>query len=190
LGEIFSDLFDFVRLKKIPGCSKLSANFSWINAYPNEEENLKKFSKILRILDAKALNKIMSFLPHFGFFKNIFSEYLWCTPKYAKKMGFDAPEDLIGKSDLYFPWSFEMATSYQEADEQVLLTSEANYRKEQWIFKEDINEDIIVAMHRYPVFDSNGHVIGIFGVGKEDVVATQLSKIATQTSREKISFSV
>jgi hypothetical protein len=94
LAEIFSDVLDFVRLKKIPSCSK-----------NNEKQLVEKFSTMLKISETKELNKILSLLPHFGFFKNIFSEYLWCTPMYAKKMGFDAPEDLMGKSDLYFPWS-------------------------------------------------------------------------------------
>jgi hypothetical protein len=179
LGDIFSDLFDFVSLSKC------------LVAPEKMALKLSQFSKILKMgedsssstLYKKELNKIMELLPNFGFFKNIFSEYLWCTPMYAHKMGFDSPEDLIGKSDLYFPWSFEMATCYQEADELVLLTAESTHRKEEWIFEyelenENRDKNIIVSMHRYPVFDRQGHVIGVFGVGKEDVVATQLSKMS------------
>jgi transcriptional regulator with AAA-type ATPase domain len=67
----------------------------------------------------------------------------------------------------------------------VELTAESSHRKEQWIFEDKENHssnDLIVEIHRYPVFDKNAQIIGVFGVGKEDVVATQLSKISLQTS--------
>jgi hypothetical protein len=170
LVEIFSDISDLANLKNF-----LRHDLS------EQNEILFKFKKILKLKDSKdvgELNKIIKLLPYFGFFKNIFSEYLWCTPKYAEKMGFESPEDLIGKSDLYFPWSFEMATAYQEADELVLLGAESTHRKEQWLFDESQGSNVIVAMNRYPVFDRAGHVIGVFGVGQADEVSMQLAKIS------------
>jgi hypothetical protein len=214
LVEIFSDMFDLVNLK----------SFLRQDIF-HQNEIFLKFKNILKIKDPADLNKIMKSLPNFGFFKNIFSEYLWCTPRYAEKMGFENPEDLIGKSDLYLPWSFSMAMAYQEADELVLLASEASHRKEQWIiesldldnrdseknlthkalnqslnqslnksFNKSLNQDlksekstktIIASIHRYPVFDRQGHVIGVFGVGEEDIVSTQLARMAEISSDSK-----
>jgi hypothetical protein len=174
LVEVFSNMFDWVRLKN-----------SLLHDLSHQNEIFLKFKNLLKIKDPSELNKIIKLMPSYGFFKNIFSEYLWCTPMYAKKMGFENPEDLMGKSDLSFPWSFSMATAYQEADELVLLASEPTHRKEQWLFQES-QQDIIAVMHRYPVFDRQGHVIGVFGVGQEDVVSMQMARISEMSGRSKI----
>ena len=157
----FQELFSEVEeLSKSPSAFRTSLK--------SEDQILKHFLKALRLEDSKEVKNILNLLPRFGFFKNIFSEYVWCTPSFAKHMGFEHPEDLLGKSDLCFPWSLDMALHFQAADETVLLSGLPTVKREAWMFDHSTH-DLILDLHRYPVFDQKGEIVGVFGVGKESM---------------------
>ncbi len=177
LRELFSDIFD------------LSTHQSF---FQKDLGKVKKFFSLFRIKDSREWATILRLFPHFSYVKNMFSEYAWGSPSFAKRMGCEHPEELIGKSDLSLSWDVEMATRFQEADERIFLGASATSTKEMWMFK--TQENRIVQMHRYPLFNAQGEILGVFGVGKEEILAhhtvhsNSCIKFSESLSQSKCSF--
>jgi hypothetical protein len=160
LRGLFSDIFSFSR----------NQNFSM------SEAKLEEFRQALHLDDLKELNELIHPSYSMSFFKNIFSEYLWSSPAFAAYMGLESPEEMMGQTDLSFPWSFEMAMASQEADDAILLSGLPSFKREIWSVTSPIsgrNQDRIFNIRRYPVFNGKGEILGVFGVLKEDVLGRQ-----------------
>lgn len=154
ITKTLADICDLVRFRGV---------------YADYDDCCKRLQKMLKITDAIEINRIMMNLNHQVFFKNMFSEYLWSSPRFAHMLGVADADEMAGQNDYEMGWSHEMATQIQEADEYVLIHANTSTRSEHWVLPDGV--DRVFEVHRYPVFDENNYVIGILGVAREQVLA-------------------
>ncbi|NCX93437.1 MAG: hypothetical protein EBX40_02030 [Gammaproteobacteria bacterium] len=161
---VLSEVCDTVRLRGV---------------YSDYETCAAKLKSILKSAEEDDINFIMMNMNYHVFFKNVFSEYQWCSPLFAQLMGISCPEEIAGKNDFDFNWTRSMAMHAQEADEKVLLNTGKYAQKEYWALPD--GNDRVFNVRRYPVFDKAGQVIGLLGLGREELIPQHLKKTTKYT---------
>ena len=83
----------------------------------------------------------------------------------AKSMGVSAPADLLGKTDFDFHPK-RLASQYYDDEQLVLRKKKTLFEHEEESIDVDGNR-IALLTTKVPLFDKNGQVIGIAGVGRD-----------------------
>jgi len=84
-------------------------------------------------------------LPNYLFLKNRNFVYQLCNYNFARSLGFNAPSDVIGKTDFEMPWDKESAKIYRVEDEQIIGKGSSILQKEVTMrFKEDNETRILL----------------------------------------------
>ncbi|HMM12920.1 MAG TPA: PAS domain S-box protein, partial [Bacteroidales bacterium] len=154
--------------------------------------NQKLVEEALR-KNRNTLNIILDNIPQSVFWKDVNSRYLGCNKSFAKAVGFQHPDEIIGKTDFDLFIPKELAEAYRADDLEVIEN-----RTTKWY----INENISLADGRLaqiettkvPIFDERGQVSGVLGVF-EDITARkraddelQIKSRAIETSLNAIAF--
>jgi PAS domain S-box-containing protein len=97
------------------------------------------------------------------FWKNSDSVYMGCNQVFAKTVGIDSPDEIVGKTDFDLPWLPEQALSFREFDRRTMESNTPMYHivenqrgidgKMSW-----------VETRKIPLHDAFGKVIGILGL--------------------------
>src|ERR1700744_1111650 len=136
------------------------------------EETLSEERRMLRAL--------IDNVPDFMYVKDARSCFMVAHASLAKSMGVTSPADLLGKTDFDF-YPKRLANQYYE-DEQLVI------RKKKVLFEheeESTNNDghrIVLLTTKVPLFDRNGQVIGIAGVGRD---ITERQRVEREMQRAK-----
>ena len=136
------------------------------------EETLSEERRMLRAL--------IDNVPDFMYVKDARSCFMVANASLAKSMGVTSPADLLGKTDFDF-YPKRLANQYYE-DEQLVI------RKKKVLFEheeESTNNDghrIVLLTTKVPLFDRNGQVIGIAGVGRD---ITERQRVEREMQRAK-----
>jgi PAS domain S-box-containing protein len=136
------------------------------------EETLSEERRMLRAL--------IDNVPDFMYVKDGRSRFVVANASLAKSMGVSSPADLLGKTDFDFHPK-RLASQYYD-DEQLVM------RKKKTLFEHE-EEAVDVAGNRtallttkVPLFDKNGQVIGIAGVGRD---ITERQRVEREMQRAK-----
>jgi PAS domain S-box-containing protein len=136
------------------------------------EETLSEERRMLRAL--------IDNVPDFMYVKDARSCFVVANASLAKSMGAGSPADLLGKTDFDF-YPKRIANQYYD-DEQLVI------RKRKTLFdheEESVNSDgsrIAILTTKVPLFDKNGQVIGIAGVGRD---ITERQRVEREMQRAK-----
>jgi PAS domain S-box-containing protein len=136
------------------------------------EETLSEERRMLRAL--------IDNVPDFMYVKDARSCFVVANASLAKSMGVTSPADLLGKTDFDF-YPKRIASQYYE-DEQLVI------RKRKVLFEheeESLDSDgvrIALLTTKVPLFDRNGQVIGIAGVGRD---ITERQRVEREMQRAK-----
>jgi PAS domain S-box-containing protein len=136
------------------------------------EETLSEERRMLRAL--------IDNVPDFMYVKDGRSCFVVANASLAKSMGVSSPADLLGKTDFDFHPK-RLASQYYD-DEQLVM------RKKKTLFEHE-EEAVDVAGNRtallttkVPLFDKNGQVVGIAGVGRD---ITERQRVEREMQRAK-----
>lgn len=121
--------------------------------------------KMLRITDPVIINDVMMNFSNPIYWKNICSEYQWCSPSYGHLLALDEPRKIEGKTDFDFGLAIQMATDVQEADELALLHGKPTTEERQVSLPDSTTR--VLRSKRYPIYDDAGQIIGLLGMVKE-----------------------
>lgn len=111
------------------------------------------------------IQSILHSAPGCIYWKNLDSIYLGCNHNAALLVGFKTSSQVIGKTDYELPWgSVETAKKAIEDDKLVMSTLKSVITEDDLGIKNADGTNIIVRTEKTPLFDKNGHLVGILGV--------------------------
>ncbi|MFX1314864.1 MAG: PAS domain S-box protein [Promethearchaeota archaeon] len=144
--------------------------------------NPKKYEEALRS-SYEMLQMVMENIPQYIFWKDINSIYLGCNHNYAKLVGIEHPEDIIGKTDDTLFSNEIKVNQLKENEKKVIESGKLEFHVvESWLIKN--GELIWLDTNRIPLYDSEEKVAGIL-VTLEDITERQLAEQKLKESEEK-----
>ncbi|MBD2692537.1 PAS domain S-box protein [Anabaena catenula] len=108
------------------------------------------------------LQLIMDTIPHSIFWKDINSIFLGCNHNFAKMVGFDNPEDIIGKTDYDLIPNSEEAHFYHVSDAEIMITNQPQHHAITPKQQAD-GSQIWLQTNKAPLYNTEGEVVGMFG---------------------------
>lgn len=108
-----------------------------------------------------ALNTIISLLPGHVYWKNKEGVFLGCNKSQAKSVGYNSPEDLIGKT-AYDTLPEDQAKAITEADNKVMKAGNPISLEE--VSDSAQGKTLIYLSKKVPLRNNNKEIIGILGV--------------------------
>lgn len=107
------------------------------------------------------LKNILMHIPGSVYWKDKNGVYLGGNQFQAKLLGFDKPEDFIGKTDHELPWH-RIADKLTENDQRVIRTGIPEKLVETPTFSDGTNLTMLTS--KSPLYDDEGGIIGVIGV--------------------------
>ncbi|MBK1988896.1 PAS domain S-box protein [Sphaerospermopsis aphanizomenoides BCCUSP55] len=132
------------------------------------------------------LQLIMDTIPHSIFWKDINSVFLGCNRNFAKMVGFENPEDIIGKTDYDLVANQEQAEFYRAYDAAVMQTNQAQYQAITPKQQAD-GSQIWLETNKVPLHNTEGQVVGMLGT-IEDITNRKQAQDALEKSEERFRF--
>jgi len=151
------------------------------------ERSLKISSEEMRLLYDQQkhsyegrLQAIFHALPDLVWLKDLNGVYLACNSKFERFFGAKWSE-IIGKTDYDFV-DRELADIFTEKDRSVMESGETRVNEEKISFADDAHIELLETI-RTPMFDLNGKLIGVLGVGR-DVTERKQTELALRRSQK------
>lgn len=109
------------------------------------------------------LNEIINHVPHAVFWKDRNSVYQGGNLQYARDVGFQSPDEVVGKTDYDIHTNADLIRDYRESDRAVVEKRQPilNELQLQRFASGDIGS---VLVSKAPLFDEQGEVRGVLGV--------------------------
>jgi PAS domain S-box-containing protein len=124
--------------------------------------------------DREFLHMIMTSLPDSLYFKDKASRYLLINRTKALRHGLSDPREAIGKTDFDY-FRTEHATPAFQEEQRIIKTGEPIIDKEQELTWAD-GHRTWVATSKMPLRNSEGEVVGTFGVSRDITASKKLAK--------------
>jgi PAS domain S-box-containing protein len=109
------------------------------------------------------LSLVINAVPQAVFWKDLNSVYLGCNQNYARALGLESPEAIMGKTEYDLPWKPEETEFYQAEDREVMETRQVKYHQIQTRQMAD-GRQIWVDGTKLPLLANDGTVMGLLGV--------------------------
>ncbi len=104
-------------LKEENGQTHVLALMQVITQRKQAEETLRK-SQVM-------LTSVLNSVPQSIFWKDRDSVYLGCNEVFARAVGLQSPDQIVGKTDFDLPWPREEAEAYRANDREVMASNKA-----------------------------------------------------------------
>lgn len=159
-------------------------------------------SKLSYLLDSEHvqhfLSSLCNFLPHYVFWKDKNSVYLGCNENYARMIGLDSPEAIIGLRDTELPGNYFRlnAADFIDGDKQTIAGSPIVNKE--YVMPQANGELCTFLVNKKAIYDHNGLVLGVLGfvtditeqkkTALELLVAKQQAEDAAQEIRTKSDY--
>ncbi|ADI62996.1 PAS domain S-box protein [Trichormus azollae] len=129
------------------------------------------------------LQLIMDTIPHGIFWKDIHSVFLGCNRNFAKMVGFENPEDIVGKTD------FDLVVDPEQAEFYDATLMEANQPEYYQIIpkQQADGSQIWLETNKVPLHSIGGQVVGMLGT-VQDVTQRKETQEALEKSEEWFRF--
>jgi two-component system, OmpR family, aerobic respiration control sensor histidine kinase ArcB len=109
------------------------------------------------------LRNIMRSLPQYIFLKDQKSVYLGCNENFARLVGLNRPEDIVGKSDQNLNWQpgGHTAEIFRQGDQDTLNGHPINNQEETLVLPD--GKKLVTLVSKLPIMDDDGRPLGIVG---------------------------
>ncbi|RUQ88195.1 sensor histidine kinase [Legionella septentrionalis] len=135
------------------------------------------------------LRQIILNVPNYIFWKDRNLIYRGCNKNFARSLGFNNIQEIIGKSDYQMPWAVSSTLNYIDEDNQILATGHPILDKEiPMVFPN--GKERILSTSKVPLYDNQGMINGILGIYvdithlKEDEKILSLAKEAAESANQ------
>lgn len=130
------------------------------------------------------LAHILDSVPQSVFWKDLDSVYLGCNKVFAKAVGIDSAEKIVGKTDFDLPWPRQEAEAYRADDREVM---EQNRPKRHIIepLQQADGTRFMIDTTKVPLTDEKGTVYGVLGV-YDDITSRLQVEEALRASEEQL----
>ncbi len=129
----------------------------------------------------QALRAVLDSVPQRVFWKDRDSVYLGCNRPFAQDMGFQDPNDVIGKTDFDATWKAS-ADLYRSDDRAVVLSGQSKLNYEEPMLSEDGRQGWL-RTSKVPLRGRDGNVTGIIGTYEDITEAKRLERQLTHAQR-------
>lgn len=148
------------------------------------EDANRQLMKERSILDneRRMLRALIDNIPDFMYVKDTESRFQLANSHVARVVGVESPDALLGKSDFDF-YPHEQAMGFFE-DEQTIIRSRQPLINREEKALDVAGKEISILTSKVPVFDSDGHIIGIAGVG-HDISARKKMEASLREAEQK-----
>jgi PAS domain S-box-containing protein len=136
------------------------------------EETLSEERRMLRAL--------IDNVPDFMYVKDARSCFVVANASLAESVGLTSPADLLGKTDFDF-YPKHIASQYYQ-DEQTVIRQKKTLLEREEESVDSVGNRIVLLTTKVPLFDKNGQVIGIAGVGRD---ITERQRVEREMQRAK-----
>jgi PAS domain S-box-containing protein len=146
----------------------------------------RKLSAQHSILDRerKILRSFIDNVPDLMYVKDTESRFVLANSALARMFGVEKPEDLLGKIDFdFFPREFAM--SFYEDEQRIIRTGQPMFDCEETVGELATNEIRHILTTKMPVFDSEGQVTGVAGIGR-NITERKKSEDALRDSNRQL----
>jgi two-component system sensor histidine kinase/response regulator len=112
------------------------------------------------------INALMNNLADYIYLKDIKGRFIRINKSHSQVLGLDNPDQAIGKTDFDFLPKEHSHSQQAFDDEMAVIRTGKTLNKEEEILLKD-NTKIWVLATKLPLRDSNGNIIGIFGISRD-----------------------
>ncbi|WP_198161120.1 PAS domain S-box protein [Anabaena sp. CA = ATCC 33047] len=157
--------------------------------YQAQETQLPENRQLVWGMDKVApamLQLIIDTIPQCVFWKDRNSVFLGCNRQFARMLGFEHPEEIIGKTDYDFLTNHEDADFYRQCDASVMEKNTPIYHIIEPLQQAD-GQQIWLETNKVPLHDAEGNVIGVLGTF-EDITERKQTQEALANSEERFRF--
>jgi rsbT co-antagonist protein RsbR len=125
--------------------------------------SLEKENKQLK-LDRSLLNSLLKHIPENIYFKDRESRFVRICHAFADYMGFDSPDEIIGKTDFDL-FDEEHARPAFEDEQKIMKTGEPLQIEEKEVYPD--GSEKWVETTKVPRYDEKGNIVGTFGISRD-----------------------
>lgn len=111
----------------------------------------------------QTLQTIIDVMPHAIYWKDRQLVYRGCNRRFVADLGFESPEQLIGKTDQDLPWQPGEAGLFRAIDLRVMASKKAEFDADEMAVFPDGSEEWFET-RKVPLCHPNGDVFGILGI--------------------------
>ena len=149
------------------------------------EESNRRLSAQHALLDneRKILRAFMDNIPDLMYVKDEESRFVVANPQVARWAGVEKAEELLGKTDFDFA-PCEIARGFYEDEQRVILTGQPVVDQEETVGVSSTSESRTILTTKVPIFDSQGRVTGIAGIGRDITRRKQAEDALRETNRQ------
>jgi len=121
----------------------------------------RKEKELLLVHERFLMDSLMAFTPESIFFKDLDSRFIRVNNASAQSMGFETPEEVVGKTDFDI-YSHDYACKTFQNEQDIIRTGKYLNEEEQGNLQDGTETWGIT--HKMPLRDLRGNVIGTFGL--------------------------
>jgi PAS domain S-box-containing protein len=118
------------------------------------EANLQESQQLLK--------RVIDTIPQAIFWKDRDLVYLGCNYNFAQLAGAVSPQEILGKTDAELAWPSAELTQFQMSDRQVIANNSPHCEITQ--FHQTNGQVCWLEIHKIPLHDATGNVIGLLGM--------------------------
>ncbi len=140
----------------------------------NEIESLRKQTQML--------SDIVTKVPGFVFWKNTKLKLMGCNNNFAKQVGLNHPDEIVGLTDHDLPWNPEQTQKFIRDDQEILQTGipKTNIEEKQ---RQLNDRDLFLLTSKVPLYDGP-KISGVLGI-YVDITALKEAELALRAERDK-----
>jgi len=165
-----------LKLFNFEGEKAILHTFNQINDYKQIEASLQEKESLLQV--------VLDNIPQLIFWKDCNSVFLGCNQKFAKTMGLNHPNEVVGKIHQDLSNNYYSIAHYIEQDHQIIATGKPQFNIIEHHIKPN-GEEIWLDINKVPIYHPQGQIIGILAT-IQDISEQEQAKLATQQATDQL----